>query len=356
MEPRGNLTCGKPNKIAEILRIDDYLFEVCRFLTARDCASIAATNSIFPSMIKNNSLIWRQLFLSKWRQHDHTSVESEVRDQYRKAFEHLEILKQAALTGRWFEYNGFFKQVACSYEFTIVVHCCQELHARSTAVTETPTAEELHNSALLLDEQQNFCKRYRQEIYLDILPDFLLPTYDDIIEIQSASSAANYPQYLRNQFSLPPQLWYIFAEENEELTQSFKLPNYRNFLPVALPSEVSVLRHTHLHSSLNPSGLRPEESPQFGRLSENYIPVEGFITWTMTENIRESRGIGRKAQEFIKGFYDKSTRVLNLAGIGRSLKALDTDLGIDLYRLQISADGHSFKGIFFYSEIFDEFD
>ena len=347
MQPRDGVGYVKPNKITEILRIDDYLFEICSFLTARDCASIAATNSVFPNMIKSNSLIWRQLFLSKWRLHDHTVVESEMRDQYRKAFEYLEILKQAALSGRWFEYNGFFKQAACSYEFSIVVHCSQEMHIKSTAVVEPPTIELLHDSALLLDEQKDFCERYTLENYLDILPISHLPTYEDVYKIQTDTSALPYPQYFRDRHNLSAEFRHIFKEECKHLSQRFQFSKFKTYLPVGLPSDVSILRQTHLHSSCNPSSLRPEEILQFDsdNVSENYIAVEGFTTWSMTSSVREERGVGKKAQEFVKGYYNKTTRVLYLAGIGRSLKALDADLGVDLYRLQISADGHSFKGI-----------
>lgn len=338
-------------KVSAVLGNVDLTSVICGFLTSADCFNLMGTSRFLRDSIQHNSIIWREQYAMKWGRRLDGITSTGTRPDWLKAFEQLQRMSNAALSGKWFEYDGCFAQTHSTYKFRLVLHCMEALGFEPNSEVKTTVPEAVLSADIGLRHQEMLFKiNYRQEAYNMFYP--LIPrgpilnceyqfapypeSIDEALRVMGVDGSRD-PKYL---CALPRFGTAAFTEETDRPFEAaiLKERNYPYFIPSIFQKELLQIKEHHLQSPL---------SPTHG--DDGLIPVVGVIIWTAESTVHGNMAAFKTdtAQEIVEGYFVKDSRKLFLAGVGRNVLSLDAFLGIDIYKLQVSEDGHSFVGKLF---------
>jgi hypothetical protein len=289
----------------------DVLTLLCDNLLIFECVRLSFVSRSLYAIIQNNSLIWKQLFSSHWREQFRSIRDGHFDVRWREAVQSQKKQQRDVLKGKWMEFDGYFIQSDFSFIFSMVIHCSQDLLSL-TPLPDIPDS---------LIEEDVFCLAYDTDPKTCVYPRIMTGPMNEYFVFP--------PPFDMHDFDNTEQSIEIarYYSENSELYMFFN---------AALPSELFRLKQQLLSSEQDPS----EVELYFRGNIVPMVPVQGVINWTMQSESSNSK----TAQEFVMGYYNRSDRMLYMAGIGRTGNANDANLGCDVYRLQVSEDGQSFEG------------
>lgn len=329
---------------ADIIARHVLLSRFCEFLTIQDICRIGLLSKRINQIIEKSPFAWKQVFLKEWGGIYPSAHHYPSHFNWKEAFGLLDKPRQAALKGRWFEYDGYFLHTEWGFKFRMVLHSVEQLRS-SYAVPNVPE-EIMFKDSLLIAEQEEFRENPTRHCYQVNIPPhkpkgnimnsaYEWPSYPNVFDkIQHSYLENTDPKF----YNTPPNFGTVpFESASDSISLANKLIRYgyRNFFPTVLPSELFVLRHHHLYATTNPAQ----------RMNE-LIPIEGVIHWSVDvcKDAKYDFAIGVEAQEIVQGYYNVKTRMIYLLGVGLNLKAIDAFVGIDAVKLQVSEDGHSVVG------------
>ena len=140
----------------------DLFLPICACLDAKENLNLMLLSKRFHHLIRSSDQLWRFLCQSKWgRRREIKPVFDEsmqvlvnpLNSKWLEAYKVFKNRRQAALHGRWFEFDGHFAQTGFCFDFSMHLHCVERMHS-SIPVPPIPQRV-VDQSSQLVQEQIN---------------------------------------------------------------------------------------------------------------------------------------------------------------------------------------------------------